>query len=65
MIYTLAGAQRGAGGDGAQIAKWRYHEQLGDDTIAERLNVAPSASFKRGGHDPVSGCGHRNPRTSR
>ncbi|WP_243793791.1 recombinase family protein [Saccharopolyspora gloriosae] len=25
----------------AQIAKWRYHEGLGFDTIAERLNTAP------------------------
>lgn len=26
----------------AQIAQWRYHEQLGYDTIAERLNTDPS-----------------------
>ncbi len=25
-----------------QIAKWRYHEQLGYDTIAERLNADPA-----------------------
>ncbi|MGI8310050.1 recombinase family protein [Saccharopolyspora hattusasensis] len=25
----------------AQIAQWRYHEQLGYDTIAERLNADP------------------------
>lgn len=42
------------------IAKWRLHEQLGYDTIAERLNQHPPPTATRHRHHPA-GCAHATP----